>query len=76
MKKSAMTRFIPAIAVSAAMAGSSFAGGYPYSPARIPDVAVTGGFWLPRIETNRAVTVWSDLTRCEETLAHAAINYS
>ena len=33
----------------------------------IADVTVTGGFWLPRLETNRAVTVQSDLKRCEET---------
>ena len=42
-------------------------GGEGIKPVRLPDVTVTGGFWLPRIETNRAVTVWSDLKRCEET---------
>ena len=33
----------------------------------VADVTVTGGFWLSRLETNRAVTVRSDLKRCEET---------
>jgi len=42
-------------------------GGEGIKPVRLPDVTVTGGFWLLRIETNRAVTVWSDLKRCEET---------
>lgn len=43
------------------------AGGYPYSPADMTNVTVTGGFWLPRFETNRIVTVWSDLRKSEET---------
>ena len=40
---------------------------YAYTPAGLKDVAVTGGFWLPRFETNRIVTVWADFKRCEET---------
>ena len=43
------------------------AGGYPYAPAALNDVKVTGGFWLPRIETNRLVTVKTDFAKCEET---------
>ena len=45
----------------------SLAGGYPYSPAALNDVRVTGGFWLPRVETNRLVTVKTDFRKCEET---------
>ena len=45
----------------------AFAGGYPYAPAALNDVKVTGGFWLARIETNRLVTVKTDFRKCEET---------
>jgi uncharacterized protein len=31
---------------------------YPYVPVDFTDVKIDGGFWLPRIETNRDVTVW------------------
>lgn len=40
---------------------------YPYSPVPFRDVTVTGGFWLPRFETNRTVTVGYDFQKCEET---------
>ena len=40
-------------------------GGYPFSPAKLTDVAVTGGFWLPRFETNRIVTLKTDFEKCE-----------
>jgi hypothetical protein len=30
---------------------------YPITPARFTKVKVTDAFWLPRIETNRAVTL-------------------
>lgn len=38
---------------------------YPYSPAKLTDVNVTGGFWLPRFETNRLVTLKADFEKCE-----------
>ena len=41
--------------------------GYRLSPADMKCVKVTGGFWLPRVETNRIATVRCDLDRCEET---------
>ena len=50
-----------------AVRGAAFAGGYPYSPAALNDVKVTGGFWLSRVETNRLVTVKTDFRKCEET---------
>lgn len=40
---------------------------YACAPVGLKDVAVTGGFWLPRVETNRLVTVWDDFKKCEET---------
>ncbi len=46
---------------------NSSIGDYPYSLPRLTDVAVTGGFWLPRIETNRTVTLKANFARCEET---------
>lgn len=38
---------------------------YPVRAADMTNVTVTGGFWLPRFETNRLVTVWADLEKCE-----------
>lgn len=55
------------IAALAAMPFWLFADGSAIRSPDITDVTVTGGFWLPRLETNRAVTVQSDLKRCEET---------
>ena len=43
------------------------AGEYPYLSAEMNDVTVTGGFWLPREETNRLVTLWTDFRKSEET---------
>lgn len=40
---------------------------YPYSLPKLTDVAVTGGFWLPRMETNRIVTLKANFARCQET---------
>ena len=67
MEKTGCWRRLAATAAIAVIHVAAFAGGYPYSPAAMTDVTVTGGFWFGRIETNRAVTVWSDLKRCEET---------
>jgi DUF1680 family protein len=40
---------------------------YPYQPAPLNQVAILDGFWLPRFETNRLVTVWADFRKSEET---------
>ena len=40
---------------------------YTYVPVDFTDVKIDGGFWLPRIETNRDVTVWYEFQKCEET---------
>lgn len=40
---------------------------YPIRPAALTDVAVTGGFWGERFETNRKVTVAADFSKSEQT---------
>src|SRR6056297_1286232 len=40
---------------------------YPYNPVPFTDVKIDGGFWLPKIETNKDVTLWYDFQKCEET---------
>ena len=42
-------------------------GDYPITPVSYRDVDVNDGFWAPRLETNRRVTVWYDLRKCAET---------
>ena len=57
-----------ALGVSVAASSCAFAGtDYPFRAAEMTDVAVRSGFWLPRIETNRLVTVRYDFKRSEET---------
>ena len=54
-------------AVATVVAGAAWAGDYPFQPAEMTNVAIRAGFWLPRFETNRIVTVWSDFKKSEET---------
>lgn len=49
----------------AVAASVCLAGDYPFRPAELTNVSVTAGFWLPRFETNRIVTVWTDFQKCE-----------
>ncbi len=51
----------------ALVAGVCVAADYPFRPAEMTNVTVTVGFWLPRFETNRLVTVWTDFRKSEET---------
>jgi len=51
----------------AAAALAAGAADYPIRSADLTKVKVTGGFWLPRFETNRLVTVRADFAKCEET---------
>ena len=46
--------------------GVGYAADYPFRPAEMTNVTVTAGFWLPRFETNRLVTVWADFRKSEE----------
>ena len=41
--------------------------GYPIKPVAFNHVKIQGGFWTPRLETNRDVTVWYDFKKCEDT---------
>ena len=60
-----------AVALAVCAGGGAVAaqgsGNYPITPAGMRDVAVKGGFWLPRFETNRLVTVKADFRKSEET---------
>jgi hypothetical protein len=40
---------------------------YPYRPVNFTDVTIEDNFWLPRIETNRKITIPYDFQMCEET---------
>ena len=42
-------------------------GDYPIRPVPFTAVAITDGFWSPRLETNRVVTVRHDFDKCETT---------
>lgn len=40
---------------------------YPIKPVSFADVQLTDNFWLPRLDTNRKVTIPYDFKKCEET---------
>lgn len=40
---------------------------YPIQPIPFTRVSIAGGFWWPRLEANRTVTIPYDFARCEET---------
>ena len=61
MKRTFLTAALAVVALGAA------ASDYPIRPADMTNVAIRAGFWLPRFETNRQVTVWADFRKCEET---------
>ena len=63
MKKTTLA----ACALLAPLAALYGANGYRLKPADLKAVKVTGGFWLPRVETNRIATVRCDLDKCEST---------
>ena len=49
-----------------ATAACAVAADFPIRSAELTKVRVTGGFWLPRIETNRLVTLKADFEKCGE----------
>ena len=49
------------------LCSSGFPCDRPLNAATLTNVAVTGGFWLSRIETNRTATIPCGFVRCEET---------
>ena len=62
-------RALFAMAISIGLAGAAAAEtkDYPFTPVPFTDVRIGDGFWLPRLETNRKVTVRYDFQKCEET---------
>ena len=58
---------IPLLCVAAFAAGACAAGDYPFQAAEMTNVSIRAGFWLPRFETNRIVTVQTDFRKSEET---------
>ncbi len=65
-----MRRTITLVSLICLIAGGTMSAqtaDYPYQPVPFTSVKVTDGFWGPRFETNRKVTVWYDFKKCEET---------
>ena len=58
---------IPVFCVAVLAVGICAAGDYPFQAAEMTNVAIRAGFWLPRFETNRIVTVQTDFRKSEET---------
>ena len=58
---------IPVFCVATLAVGLCAAGDYPFQAAEMTNVAIRAGFWLPRFETNRIVTVQTDFRKSEET---------
>ena len=63
----AIAKFLVPFCLSAATALAAPPKDYPIQPLPFTAVSVQDGFWRPRMETNRKVTVWYDFQRCEET---------
>jgi DUF1680 family protein len=64
------TTLLLAVALTAGASARSETGAgrdYPIQPVPFTTVTVADGFWSPRLETNREVTVWYDLQKCERT---------
>ena len=55
------------LGIAAVATGLCLAGDYPFQPAEMTNVAIRAGFWYPRFETNRVVTVQVDFKKSEET---------
>lgn len=58
---------MPVFCVAVLAVGICAAGDYPFQAAEMTNVAIRAGFWLPRFETNRIVTVQTDFRKSEET---------
>ncbi|HCF94146.1 MAG TPA: six-hairpin glycosidase [Verrucomicrobia bacterium] len=65
MNKSMACGFLGALTMVGGAAGME--ADYPIQPVPFTDVHIEAGFWLPRMETNRKVTVPYDFQKCEET---------
>jgi DUF1680 family protein len=70
MIKTDTLRGLAAVLLSAVFVSSTAAAGkkdYPITPVPFTAVKLTDGFWAPRIETNRRVTIPAIFKKCEET---------
>ena len=56
-----------AVLLSCALVFNAFAQDYPIQPVSFMQVKLDDQFWLPRIETNRLVTIPASFARCENT---------
>jgi len=63
----AIARFLVLACLLATTARAAPPKDYPVQPVPFTAVSVEDGFWRPRMETNRKVTVRYDFQRCEET---------
>lgn len=64
--RTAMTGLLVSAALAAAYSQSE-TGDYPIKPVPFTNVQVRDGFWRPRLETNRRVTIPFAFRKCEET---------
>src|SRR5262245_33976655 len=62
MNNRAILSLVAAFSSTCAMARD-----YPIKPVPFTKVHIQDEFWRPRLETNRKVTVWYDIKKCEET---------
>ena len=58
---------ITALAAALAACASFASKDYPFKEAEMTNVAIRAGFWYPRFETNRVVTVQVDFRKSEDT---------
>jgi DUF1680 family protein len=56
-----------ALALAAAASAAPPAADYPIRPVPFTAVSIEDGFWAPRLETNRKVTVRHNFAKCETT---------
>jgi len=54
------------LVLTVALSPQAHSGDYPFQPVPFTAVRVQDSFWSPRLETNRLVTLWHDLKKCEE----------
>jgi hypothetical protein len=62
-----MIHTFSAIIFAASFGLALSASDYPVQPVPLKQVSILEGFWQPRFETNRLVTVWADFKKSEET---------
>ncbi len=64
---SILTLILAGLGIARAAAAAGDSRDYPFAPVPFTGVHVEGGFWAPRMEANRTVTVPYCFRKCEET---------